>query len=290
MLTVEGIQPNNKVVKFMNTLETKQSSINMINMIDSETVISTMEKIATFQATLQKVLKPDYDYGVIPGTQKPTLFKPGGEKICMMFGLHPEYDFLDTKEDYVKGFFAYNIKCTLYKGKQAVAQGVGSCNSMERRYRYINSDSIPPNIDPKKVQSFIDSYGRTKYKIQNPNIYDLTNTILKMAKKRAFIDAVLQVASLSEIFTQDLEDIKEYLPISQKETDIKITLDEAANIKVNFGKYKGKTLKNIFTVDRQYFDWICKNSNDTIIKTACSVLLKSVNSKTQISATNQSTL
>lgn len=33
------------------------------------------------------------------------------------------------------------------------------------------------------------------------------NTILKMAKKRAQIDAVLTVASLSEIFTQDFDDL-----------------------------------------------------------------------------------
>ena len=34
----------------------------------------------------------------------------------------------------------------------------------------------------------------------------LANTVLKMAKKRAQVDAVLTVASLSEIFTQDMED------------------------------------------------------------------------------------
>jgi len=33
------------------------------------------------------------------------------------------------------------------------------------------------------------------------------NTILKMAKKRALVDAVLGFATLSEVFTQDLEDI-----------------------------------------------------------------------------------
>ena len=33
------------------------------------------------------------------------------------------------------------------------------------------------------------------------------NTVLKMAKKRALVDAVLNVACLSGFFTQDLEDI-----------------------------------------------------------------------------------
>lgn len=263
----------------MDNLRTKQSFINIIHMIDSEDILNTMDKIASFQLTLQKALKRDHDYGIIPGTQKPTLFKPGAEKVCMMFGLYPQYDFLSAKEDYSKGFFAYNIKCTLYKLDQPVAQGVGSCNSKERRYRYINTDFLPSNMDPNTTENFKDKYGRTKYKIQNPHIYDLANTILKMAKKRAFIDAVLQVASLSEIFTQDLEDIKEYIQ-DQKETS-DMTLEQAAAIEVNFGKYKGSSLKKIFIADKQYFDWIYTNTQDPTIKMACSLLLEAVNKQTE---------
>jgi hypothetical protein len=36
---------------------------------------------------------------------------------------------------------------------------------------------------------------------------DLANTILKMAKKRALIDAVLTATAASDIFTQDIEDL-----------------------------------------------------------------------------------
>jgi len=44
-----------------------------------------------------------------------------------------------------------------------------------------------------------------KYLKQDP--YTIDNTVLKIAKKRALIDAVLLVASLSEVFTQDIEDM-----------------------------------------------------------------------------------
>ena len=37
--------------------------------------------------------------------------------------------------------------------------------------------------------------------------YTMDNTVLKMAKKRALVDAALLVASLSDVFTQDLEDM-----------------------------------------------------------------------------------
>ena len=57
-----------------------------------------------------------------------------------------------------------------------------------------------------------------------------------MAKKRALVDATLQVASLSEMFTQDLEDLSD--------------LEETNNIKINFGKHKGRTLEEIYKESR----------------------------------------
>ena len=58
-------------------------------------------------------------------------------------------------------------------------------------------------------KEFNGSYGKYfKYRIDNDDPYTLANTVLKMAKKRAQIDAVLTVASLSEIFTQDMEDLQ----------------------------------------------------------------------------------
>lgn len=36
---------------------------------------------------VQRVMKPGVDFGTIPGTPKPTLLKPGAEKLCTLFGL-----------------------------------------------------------------------------------------------------------------------------------------------------------------------------------------------------------
>ena len=201
------------------------NALSIIETVDIESIANTMNKIAQMQAVVQKTLKEKQDYGVVPGTNKPTLLKPGGEKICMLFGLNPEYEFLQTTEDYDKEFFSYNIRCTLFRNKQPVAQGVGSCNSKEKKYRFINVDEIPENYVGYSEQT-TDYYGRTKYKINNPDICSLVNTILKMAKKRAFIDAVLQVASLSEVFTQDLEDMGDFIQQEQNET---MTLEQAKN-------------------------------------------------------------
>ena len=124
-------------------------------------------------------------------------------------------------------------------------------------------------------ESFTDKYGRTKYKINNPDICSLVNTILKMAKKRAFIDAVLQVASLSEVFTQDVEDMGDFI---QQEQDATLTIEQAKNLKLSFGKYKGTTLIDLVHKDGNYCDWLYGNEKtDPVIKKALMMILDDAN-------------
>lgn len=253
--------------------------ISLIDEMDISLVKKTMDKIAAFQAVVQQTLRREHDYGIIPGTLKPTLLKPGGEKICMMLGVNPEYEMMDHVQDYERGFFAYIIRCTLKKGTKNVAQGLGNCNSYEKKYRWINSDYIPAGIESEKVRQFIDKYGRLRYKIPNPDPWDLSNTILKIAKKRAFIDAVLQVASLSEIFTQDIEEMQEFIRQEEFASTELMSPKEAAALKINFGKYKSRTLKEIYKEDPKYFDWIALNSKDEMIRKACEIMKEAAHEK-----------
>lgn len=155
-------------------LESAQTAT-IIDNINLPKVADTMQKIAQFQSVVQKTLKNGHDYGVVGGTKRPTLLKPGAEKILMLMGLTSEYEIIERVQDYESGFFAFSVKCVLYRNGIKITEGLGHANTRERRY---NS--------------------------QDP--FTLANTVLKMAKKRAQVDAVLTVASLSEIFTQDLED------------------------------------------------------------------------------------
>ncbi len=118
------------------------------------------------------------DFGCIPtkrGPSKPSLWKPGAEKICGMLGVTASFPTLGQYEQAaLSGVELTNIiiRCELYDARgQKVADGVGA--------RAVKQD-----------------YG------------DL-NKALKMAEKSAMIDATLRLAGLSEVFTQDLEDMPE---------------------------------------------------------------------------------
>lgn len=101
------------------------TALSVIDSIDTNIVARTMDKIHAFQQVIQQAVKPGHDIGIIPGTDKPTLLKPGAEKIVMMMGLSSRYEIMDKVEDYDKGFFSYNIRCTLSRQGMDICEGVG---------------------------------------------------------------------------------------------------------------------------------------------------------------------
>jgi len=154
----------------------QNQAISIIDTVSINQIQMIMQKITQFQKVIQDNMRQNHDYGIVPGTNKPTLLKPGAEKILVLLGLRSEFEIVDSTRDFQNGFFQYQVRCKLYREDMLITEGLGSCNTKEKKY--INQD--PFSID---------------------------NTILKMAKKRALVDAALLVGSLSDIFTQDLEDM-----------------------------------------------------------------------------------
>lgn len=178
------------------------------------TVEQAVARLKEFQRFVDAVMVKEVDYGIIPGTDKPTLLKPGAEKLCEMYGLAPVIQVTHRIEDWDKPFFHYECRCELLSKRtgRVVAVGVGSCNSRERRYadRWVFASEIPAGVDREGLQrrEFTGRDGKryVKYLWHNEDIYTLVNTILKMAKKRALIDATLSATRSSGMFTQDIED------------------------------------------------------------------------------------
>jgi hypothetical protein len=218
----------------------------------------------------RRIMVKDQDFGEIPGTHKPTLLKPGAEKLCNFFGLEPEFTPIAEDIDWTGAqhggeVFCYaRYRCRLLREGRVVGVGEGSCNSFEAKYRYrwVAEEQVPNHLDrtrlPKRGsrrtlcefdfaiaraettgnygkpaehwQKFRDAIGNgtarsvdkltragsavaweldvdmASYRIPNPDVADVVNTIQKMAQKRALVAATLIATSASEFFTQDVED------------------------------------------------------------------------------------
>jgi hypothetical protein len=241
---------------------------------EKDELVHKLKSIRSFQATVRELLIDGSDYGTIPGTPKPTLLKPGAEKITKLLNLCEKYETMDCIRDFQKGIFHFEMKCKMFiiGTDTQVCEGVGECNSYESRYRYrwVAEDDVPEGTDKKSLkkrggvrsefafaiqraetsgqygkpaeywQMFQDAIDKgtarkiqkktrksemmdaweidsTVYRVANEDIYDQVNTILKIAKKRAFVDASLSVGRLSELFTQDLEDKNEDIVLPAKD-------------------------------------------------------------------------
>jgi len=192
-----------------------------------------IQAINRFQQIVHQTMVRGLDYGVIPGTgNKPTLLKPGAEKIAKLLGLSDQYEIIDRLENWETGFFHYQVRCKLIHivSGAVVSEGLGECNSMESKYRWrwVFPNDIPEGIDHSKLVKRAgkrkDGKGTyTQYRIDNDDIYSQVNTILKMSKKRALVDASLSAGRLSDIFTQDVEDTTE-IPEEEDKSETKSNL------------------------------------------------------------------
>lgn len=177
-----------------------------------------LHELQRLQEFIRKVMKEGVDYGSIPGSDQKVLLKPGAEKLAEVYGLAPEIQILSMREDWDAALqnrpalFAYTVKCTLRRKRDGIiaAEGVGSCNSLEVQYRYRKEQCWHRTRPDGEGWEFKTSRDGKKSwwerRVVNPDPADIANTVLKMAKKRALVDAVLSATRSSEIFTQDLDD------------------------------------------------------------------------------------
>lgn len=179
-------------------------------------------------ALINEVLEPGVDIVKVPGTDKECLSKAGAERLQVAFGTHVEYEVIERECDHGQanvfrltkwirakdpgrdekerlkalglgrnkqtgdgwvwqvpeieegtslGLYRYVVRATCIQSHtgRVLGTGLGSCSSLESKY------------------------------IRAPR--ESENTILKIAKKRAYVDSTLTSFALSDRFTQDVEDM-----------------------------------------------------------------------------------
>ena len=199
-------------------------------------------QVALIHQVMREVMKEGEDYGKIPGIDKPTIFKAGAEKLCLLFRLDPQYEIEQKQEGQHLTIIS---KCTLWHiptGKR-FGSGMGSCSTKESRYAYRNAARKCPHCQAEAIIKGKEEYGGgwvcfkkkngcgAKFKdgdasiesqvvgrIPNEDIADQYNTVLKMANKRSQNAAVLTTTGASALLTQDIEDMPDFIPANAKAT------------------------------------------------------------------------
>jgi len=159
------------------------------------------------QEVMRGVMKEGTHFGTIPGTPKPSLWKAGAEVLCMTFRLAPllesqvtvdepesEWAYIGSRRDGTMvtgtcvGFFEVEATCTIQGPMgEVLSRCSARCNNRENKYRSLS-------------------------------LFDIRNTVQKMAEKRAFVSAVLMATGASDIFTQDIEDFPELIATQADQT------------------------------------------------------------------------
>lgn len=200
---------------------------------------------------MEAVMKDGEHYGRIPGCgDKPTLYKAGAEVLATTFGLCPSFEIMEV--NFPAGHREYRITCTLkhIATGAVLGEGVGTCSTLESKYRWRKGERKCPNCGKSAIIKGKTEYGGgwvcfqkkdgcgAKWKdgdkaiegqdagrVENPDIADVYNTVLKISKKRALVDCTLTAVGASDLLAQDLEDLPagtpEYHDPADEDIDIR---------------------------------------------------------------------
>lgn len=201
---------------------TRQPIVSMISVDDLSARVEAMHDVS------RRVMKEGVHYGKIPGVDKPCLFLPGAEILACAFQLAPKYSVIVT--ELPGGHRDYRVTCSLYAGGSVfVGEGVGSCSTMESKYRFRSGGLTCPDCGSGALLKDKRGDGHfcwakkggcgAKFPANDPRISsqspgrtecdnpaDFYNTAEKMACKRALVSAIKTPTGASEVFTVDLED------------------------------------------------------------------------------------
>jgi hypothetical protein len=169
--------------------------------LPAEELKRIIEERKQLGALIDDYLEEGTDYGTIPGTEKKTLLKPGSEKVCNAYNVYAKHEILEREIDHDR-----EVKWTIrYKarGNRAASEQSGVSYGL---YRYVVRSLLIHRPSGLIVGEGVGAASTMESRyVRNPR--DQENTVLKIAKKRADVDATLTAFNLSERFTQDVEDL-----------------------------------------------------------------------------------
>jgi len=177
------------------------------------TVAQLKTRLSMITQVMRDVMQKDVDFGTIPGMDKPSLYKPGAEKLCVTFRLRVPDPLVEEIAELDGGIRLRVRVPILGQDGSVLAVGVGECSSNELKYKWraaVCEEEWSETPEDRRRKQW--KKGREKpYQVKQirTESADQVNTILKMGHKRAYVHGVIIATGASSIFTQDVEDIPE---------------------------------------------------------------------------------
>jgi hypothetical protein len=191
------------------------------------TVAEIRKRKELIDELLRELMVPGQHYGEIPGTDgKPALLKSGAEMLCTTFRLAPTFNVV--LRELPNNHREYRVDCTLTATDgSVVATGLGSASTMESKHRWRLRNLRCPECGTEAIRKGREAYfcgsklggcgenfdaddrrivTQPKGKIENPDVADQWNTVLKIAAKRAHVHAVLLATGASDMFVHEEDD------------------------------------------------------------------------------------
>jgi hypothetical protein len=175
------------------------------------TAVEIRAQVNLIQEVMKAVMKDGHHFGKIPGAgDKPTLFKPGAEKLFLTFRVAVTQQVEDLSTGDAVRFRVTATGQHIGTGN-FLGAATGECSSDEEKYRWRRVvcpeewDATPE--DRKRTKWAKSQKGAYSVQQVRTNPADVANTILKMAAKRAEVALALRITAASDIFTQDIEDL-----------------------------------------------------------------------------------
>lgn len=221
--------------------------------LTDEAITIIKHNIDMAQKLVYEVLEEGVDYGRIPGTPAPSLWDPGANKIASAFNVYPKYALLHAEES--DGLVSYTVESTLLgrsTGKP-MGTGIGAASTRETKYKYrwhTAEEAREFGYSPEQLEGFKRNKDN-KYRIPNPEYGELVNTIVKMASKRADVDAVQNLPAVSsalrKLFQQPGDERNKWRFFWGKVTQLGLTEEQVHKVlgvaSVNDWLAQGKTIE-----------------------------------------------
>lgn len=157
---------------------------------------------------MRAVLKENVDYGTIPGMgDRPSLFKPGAEKLLQWFGFGFANDQASIERDADGNRVGVTYRCTVTKelrdGRKVT---VSTCEG----YAGYDEDKffVSAAANERKERHNAQKYERSPNPLKFAEYRAPWNSVIKMAQKRSLVGAAIDATAAAGLFTQDLEDMR----------------------------------------------------------------------------------